>query len=383
MCLQLVDLDRADPGNETEVIVIPPTLVAGLPPPADIAMLFRIWIVCGRRLLQQRCFKSFLYAPEVRRVAGKAVVKGLEVRPGRDDVHVFRGAFLCMGQQIRIDAELQDCTGFGLARQLGIDRLIRPIAKPALPLDPPQNIGSPAPLPVRQSSLHDHRHAALHRRNPDTGKRIARPRQQGDHIAVEVPSLRIVDQAVWDAVQARLNAIRASPGPTKQRQSEFWKQRRPKHLLTGLLHCGACGGALAAIGKDYLACTAARSGAGCSNRSSVRRSRVEGVVLEGLKGQLMAPELVEEFIRAFHEEVNRQSSAQEMHAVEHQAELARVTKKLKGLYDAIADGLRTPGLKDQLLELEARQTQLKDQLARRPHPSRVCTQSLRRSIERR
>jgi hypothetical protein len=45
--------------------------------------------------------------------------------------------------------------------------------------------------------------------------------------------------------------------------------------------------------------------------------------------------------------------------VENQAELARVTKKLKGLYDAIADGLRTPGLKDQLLELEARQSQLK------------------------
>ena len=81
-----------------------------------------------------------------------------------------------------------------------------------------------------------------YRRNPDTGKRIARPRQQGEHIAVEVPSLRIVDQAVWDAVQARLNAIRASPGSTKQRQSEFWKQRRPKHLLTGLLHCGECGG---------------------------------------------------------------------------------------------------------------------------------------------
>ena len=192
--------------------------------------------------------------------------------------------------------------------------------------------------------------------------------QQGEHIAVEVPGLRIVDQAVWDAVQARLNAIRASPGSTKQRQSEFWKQRRPKHLLTGLLHCGECGGMMAAIGKDYLACTAARSGAGCSNRSSIRRSRVEGVVLEGLKGQLMAPELVEEFIRAFHEEVNRQNSAQEMHAVEHQAELARVTKKLKGLYDAIADGLRTPGLKDQLLELEARQTQLKELIGQAPPP---------------
>jgi site-specific DNA recombinase len=123
---------------------------------------------------------------------------------------------------------------------------------------------------------------------------------------------------------------------------------------------------MAAIGKDYLACAAARSGAGCSNRTSIRRSRVEEVVLEGLKGRLMEPELVEEFTRAFHEEINRQNSTRELLVVEHQAELARVSRKLKGFYDAIADGLRTPGLKDQLLELEARQTQLKELIEQAP-----------------
>jgi hypothetical protein len=178
-----------------------------------------------------------------------------------------------------------------------------------------------------------------------------------------------VDQALWDSVQARLNAIRSSPGSTKQRESKFWKQRRPKHMLTGLLHCGECGGGMAAIGKDYLACTAARNGAGCTNRRSIRRIRVEEVVLGGLKAKLMAPELVEEFIRAFHEEVNRQNSAQEMHALENQAELARVSRKVKGLYDAIADGLRTPGLREQLLELERRQTELRNLIGEAPPPA--------------
>jgi site-specific DNA recombinase len=92
-------------------------------------------------------------------------------------------------------------------------------------------------------------------------------------------------------------------------------------------------------------------------------------VLEGLKSQLMQPELVEEFIRAFHEEVNRQISEQELRAFEQQAELARVSKKVAGLYDAIADGLRTPRLQDQLLELEGRQTQLKELIARAPAPA--------------
>ena len=207
-----------------------------------------------------------------------------------------------------------------------------------------------------------------YRRNPDTGIRVARPRDEGERIETEVPTLRIVDQALWECVQKRLDAIRASPLSKNLRATEFWKHRRPKHILTGLVTCGECGGLMAAVGKDYLACTAARSGAGCSNRKSIKRARVEETVLEGLKVQLMAPELVEEFTRAFHEEVNRQNSVQELRVVEHQAELARITRKLKGLYDAIADGLRTPGLKEQLLQLEARQTQLKELIDRAPPP---------------
>jgi DNA invertase Pin-like site-specific DNA recombinase len=206
-----------------------------------------------------------------------------------------------------------------------------------------------------------------YRRNPDTGKRVARPRHEGERIATEVPALRIVDQDVWECVQRRLDVIRASPASRNLRATECWMQL--KHLLTGLVTCGEGGGLMAAVGKDYLACTAARSEAGCSNRKSIRRARVEEVVLEGLKVQLMAPELVEEFTRAFHEEVNRQNSMQELRVVEHQTELVRISKKLKGLYDAIADGLRTPGLKDQLLELEARQTELKELIERASPPA--------------
>jgi site-specific DNA recombinase len=43
----------------------------------------------------------------------------------------------------------------------------------------------------------------------------------------------------------------------------------------------------------------------------------------------------------------------------HGQELSRVTKKLRGLYDAIADGLRSPGLQAELLALEGRQAELR------------------------
>ena len=82
----------------------------------------------------------------------------------------------------------------------------------------------------------------------------------------------------------------------------------------------------------------------------------------------MAPELVEEFVREFHAEINRQRANEELQAADLQTELGRVSKKLAGLYDAIADGLRTPGLKDQLLALEDRQRELRERAQNLPAP---------------
>ena len=206
-------------------------------------------------------------------------------------------------------------------------------------------------------------------RNPQTGKRVARVRDASERIVTEVPALRIVDQRLWDSVQAKLTAIRSDQRSVSQRQSAFWEQRRPKHLLTGLIHCGECGGHMSAIGKDYLACAAARSGAGCGNGKSVKRSRIEDVVLDGLKTQLMAPELVEEFIRAFHEELNHHRARADVQRTGNEQELARVSKKLHGLYEAIADGLRSPGLQGELLKLEKRQIELRASFATAPPPA--------------
>ena len=62
---------------------------------------------------------------------------------------------------------------------------------------------------------------------------------------------------------------------------------------------------MASVGRDYLACSAARGQGTCSNRGSIRRAPLEELILGGLRHRLMAPELVEEFVSAYHEEVNR------------------------------------------------------------------------------
>jgi site-specific DNA recombinase len=139
-----------------------------------------------------------------------------------------------------------------------------------------------------------------------TGRRLARLNPASGWLITDVPDLRIVDQDLWQQVQARLTHIRQSPMVANSRATEFWTRRRARHLLTGRAFCGCCGGTLSAVGKDYLACRSARQGM-CTNTRSFRRPLLESLILDGLKSRLMAPELVKEFITEFHREVKMRS----------------------------------------------------------------------------
>jgi len=177
-----------------------------------------------------------------------------------------------------------------------------------------------------------------------------------------------VSDELWDAVKTRQKGIRESEGVTKARETRFWERRRAQHLLTGLAYCGSCGGRLASVGRDYLACSAARGQGTCSNRASMRRAPLEALILNGLRHRLMAPELVEEFVAAYHEEVNRARRDATAARVGKERELGEVNRKLDKLIDAITEGIRAPGLQQRLDDLEGRKAALERELAADPPP---------------
>ena len=152
------------------------------------------------------------------------------------------------------------------------------------------------------------------------------------------------------------------------RSTKFWEHRRKKHLLTGLLHCHQCGSPLTATGKDYLACGNARRKGICDNRRGIRRQQIEEAVLDSLKNNLMQPDLVKEFIQAFHKEANKHTQTLNQNSAQHKRDLTKVTKQLDGFYEAIADGLRTPGLLDKMKDLEAQQAVLQKTVNTAPPP---------------
>lgn len=192
--------------------------------------------------------------------------------------------------------------------------------------------------------------------DPVTGASVRRPKAREDIVEVAFPEFRIVPEELWRAAQARLAAEAVATHPNGSQP--FWERRRPKHLLTGKVVCGGCGGAFSLLGKDYLGCSRAKNAGACRNKARVRRSALERQVLAALGSSLMRPETVAAFCDAFIAEWNRMAAEMSTGAKAHQDELKAVERKIANLVEAIEDGLADPGVKLRLAELRARQEAL-------------------------
>ena len=148
-------------------------------------------------------------------------------------------------------------------------------------------------------------------KDPDTGKRRSRPNTDDALVVHEVPELRIIDEALWQAVKARQTALALDTRPdVSSTPKPFHQQTRPKFLLSGLIQCGCCGAGYVKVGKDRFGCASARNkgAAICTNMLTIRRETFEGIVIDGLKQGLMDPELFKAFAEEFHAEVNAAGS---------------------------------------------------------------------------
>jgi DNA invertase Pin-like site-specific DNA recombinase len=123
-------------------------------------------------------------------------------------------------------------------------------------------------------------------KDPLTGKRVARLRPEQEWIVQSVPALRIVDEDLWQAAKAKQQRCSRATRPRQQGQ-ELWHARRPRHLFSGLITCGACGGSMVLVGKLHYGCAAARNKGICDNRLTMRRDVLEATILEGLKARLL------------------------------------------------------------------------------------------------
>ena len=208
-------------------------------------------------------------------------------------------------------------------------------------------------------------------KNPETGKRVARIDPREEWIVTEVPELRIVDDELWQAAKARQGQIAGKYATTiaatrAAHANRLNRTHRPRHLLSGLLECGVCGGPYAMRGQDRYGCSNHVMTGSCANGRSIRRPIIEERDLAGLKDRLMAPKAAAEAMKAYAEETNRLNRERRASGATDRAQLAEIEKKIASMIAAIEKGGYVRGMSDRLRELEARQDGIKERLVAVP-----------------
>ena len=193
-----------------------------------------------------------------------------------------------------------------------------------------------------------------YRKHPESGRRSSILNPQTEWIREATPELRIVSDELWDAVQSRQKQISSAPAAFT---------RRPKRLLSGLLRCCVCRGAMTLNGAKYT-CSNHRERGTCSNGKIIRAREVESRVLDGLRAKLLAPEAIAEAVSRYREaaEAERREILSSRTPLER--ELAEVQRKLTRAKDMYLNGIMEMSELEQLAAaLNYRKQELESKLA--------------------
>ena len=154
-------------------------------------------------------------------------------------------------------------------------------------------------------------------------------------------------------------------------------QRRKKHLLPGLIKCGACGASYVINGKDYYRCAGTREGK-CRSDISIRKSVIEDATLSVIQNRLMTAELAELFAIEFERQVKRLRATDDDQVGRVKTRLAELNIEIGNLASNFVKGVVSPTLAPMLADREAEKEKLTQRLrnieaARKadilPHPA--------------
>lgn len=165
--------------------------------------------------------------------------------------------------------------------------------------------------------------------NPQTRQRLMRPNNEDDVVRQAMPELRIIDDATWARAQARLAS---NQGVRPERQ------RRPKHILSGLGTCSVCGARWVLRSSKFWGCSNFRYGKACTNNRLVGTRIFEAMVLDDLKTGMLAPEVVTAYVREYHRDFARRSADLGRDRAKVERRLEEAERKKQRMVKAFADG---------------------------------------------
>ncbi|KAB0678556.1 recombinase family protein [Aureimonas leprariae] len=171
-------------------------------------------------------------------------------------------------------------------------------------------------------------------RNKATGEK----RGEDEIVTIAVP--RIVEDAAFEAVQAKLAANNPRVSPVRIASGPI--------LLTGLATCSHCGGGMTQrtgtsrsgrVYAYYNCASRAQRGPTACRGNSIPMAHLDDLVLKALEERLFAPERLAEVLSALVARRAARAEAVDGRLLQLQTEVAAAEDKLRRLYKLVEDGL--------------------------------------------
>lgn len=193
-------------------------------------------------------------------------------------------------------------------------------------------------------------------KDPDTGKRQRFDRKREEWQVLDVPHLRIIDDELWSAVQARMTpkANGTNAGAPN------------KTLFGGLMSCPHCNGAIIAINSRYYGCNTKKDRGTCVG-VNIPREQVDARLLSVIKEELLSPSALEQIEREVKRLCSDQSGADEVSRLKQ--EIAELEQSIAKLVDAVLQVGISESLSSRLKQFESKLESLKLELTRAQAPT--------------
>jgi len=174
----------------------------------------------------------------------------------------------------------------------------------------------------------------------------------------EQSDLRIIDEATWEAVQARLAAVHARYTKTDagKPKGRGIAGGSTSYLLSGLMVCGACGAPMVICGGSstkYYWCGDYRKRGTCSNQTSLREDVARTRIVGALHDRFSSPAALGYLRQRIAEHLGNIGRSVNADLDERRQRLARTEARLTRLIEFVADGNDFESVRLAIKDLEA------------------------------
>lgn len=215
--------------------------------------------------------------------------------------------------------------------------------------------------------------------NPSVGRNKKRVRPQSEWVRVEVPSLRIISDELWQQVQ-EVNRRMKDKIYGRRLGGLNRTEASRKYLFSGPMCCGLCGGKFSIIIGGKRARYGCRNyrfrdAYACTNNVTILRTRLEDQLISAISKNLLDPRLEQERINEFRKQLEARIALEERLAAEAgsnrpklEHERSELEKQARHLVDAIAQHGYSSFLSAQLAGIESRLREVERLLSTKPAP---------------